>query len=81
MVGVIWPVLLGLMASFRVVEGAEHNDNGDMLVVHSFPKIIVTFDWSLAEDSKNIAINKGLDLIGIDIVVGDVWNFNPAVLI
>lgn len=64
-----------------VVEGAEHDDHADVFEVGCFPEVVVVLDRSLTKNSKYIPINERLDLVGIDVVVGDVVELDPAVLV
>lgn len=80
-ISVIWPILFRLVASFRIIERAQHDDNWDVLVIDGLPKIIKFLYGCLTKDSKNIAIYKGSYLIGIDIIFGDVLDFNPTMFI
>lgn len=69
------------MASLRIIEWAEHYNYGYIFEIDSFPKVVILFDRCLTKDGKNLAINKWLNLISVDIVVGDVGQIDSAMLI
>lgn len=69
------------MASVWVIEGAEHDDDSDILEVGGLPEVVIVLYRSLTKDSEYVPINERPDLIGINIVVGDVFQFNSAVLV
>lgn len=76
------PVWFSLAASPWVHKHAEHYNKLDIFVVDSLPEIVKGSNWGLAEDGEDLAIYKGADFIGVDIIIGvKLGQLNSAVLI
>lgn len=79
--GLVGPVLLGLMSSLGVKKGAQHDNQGNILVVDSFPEVIKLGDRGLSKSSKHFSINQRSHFIGINIKIVDLWNLHPTMFI